>query len=621
MASGLAYHNLNTNVNPLLSNPPARASIQVPKAAEPAPAAPAPAEAAPAPKKPTWQASAARPNMQPKKNGGQGHAAAAAAKAMAGYTRLQKQSSASSLTLSNFPMPGQAMASMVQQRSQDGLLTPENERMMGLGIHQSRSMAQLTCFSSNSRAGSARSVGSNGSGGKSAAGNSLGDGVGFTFKGTTNFVHPNRQGPRTHTPLSRSQNASRQSLTYEEEEDDVVVERMNSVTSDGGWKSGWSVNNGSVSGPSVGPDGEPLTEEPNAERDDLAPEDMTNTIIEEEHDDFDTGDRSPGRAASPVRLVTPPNDSSSTSSSKSGLSLRSRKSSLSIRLRAKEDPDTANTSAPTSPVRSSFDRALGMLARSGEQADPATRRASIAAARRAFEEKEAAKDRKMAEQEAKREYRRRTSEANERPLWRRRPSNAVDSAVDSNEEKSPTYQIARSNSMARTGSIARTGSVSRSNSISFSRPLFSPAEDDDDVDPLSRVPEQDSTPESAEFPAYAETMQPNHSMFTAAYQEEAVEEAGLFPPMRATPVDEQQQEGGGLFPPPPPPIQSGAIYNINGKMFDEYGMPIHQVALPGQRDGGEEFADARGRRLSKTKQAKGKFNKFSAWGKTRLLRV
>ncbi|PSK34305.1 hypothetical protein B9Z65_8631 [Elsinoe australis] len=609
MASGLAFHNLNTNVNPLLSNPPARASIQAPKP-EPEPAA-----AAPAPKKPTWQASAARPNLQPKKNGGQGHAAAAAAKALSGHSRLQKQGSASSLTLSNFPMPGQAMASMLQQRSADGLLTPDNEKqMMGLGIHQSRSMAQLTVFSNKSGASSARSINSDKSGSESKKGNSLGNGVGFTFKNTTNFVHPNRQAPRTHTPLSRSQNASQRSLTYEEEDDDVVVERMNSVTSDGGWKSGWSVNGGSVSGPSTGPNGELLEEKEEISGGDLAPEDMPATIIEEQ-DDLHDGERSPGRTASPARLPTPPNDSSSQNSSKSGRSLRSRKSSLSMRLRAKDSED--NGSAPTSPVRSSFDRALNMLGRSVENEDPVTRRASIAAARRAFEEKEAAKDRMFAEKEAKREERRRKSDAHDRPLWRRRPSNAVDSAVDSAEEKSPTYQVARSNSIARNGSIVRTGSLSRSNSINFSRPLFSPAEEDD-IDPLSRVPEQESTPESAEFPAYQETEQPNHSLFSAAYQEDA-QDGGLFPPMRATPDQEQE---GGLFP-PPAPIQQGAIYNINGKMYDEYGMPIHQVVLPGHGEDGDDssFADSRGRRLSKTKQAKGKLSKFSAWSKTRMLRV
>ncbi|KAG8631563.1 hypothetical protein KVT40_000703 [Elsinoe batatas] len=606
MAS-LTFHNLNTNINPLLSNPPAQRAPAPPPppVEEPTPAPEAEAEPAPAPKKPIWQASAARPAMQPKKNTGQGVLAATAAKALAGHTRLQKQGSASSLTLSNFPMPGQAMASMLQQRSQDGLLTPDNEKQMnGLGIHQSRSMAQLTCWSSNSRAGSARSVGSSGSGNK--VGNSLGDGVGFTFKGTTNFVHPNRQTPRTYN--SRSQNASQRSLTYEHEEDHVVVERMNSVTSDGGWKSGWSVNNGSVPGPSVDPDGQPLDEgsPTTAAAEHLAPEDeIPHTIIEED-------DISHSRDVSPSRIVTP-TDSSSNSSARSGRGLRSRKSSLSIRLRSKDNDDD---SSPTSPVRSSFDRALNLLSnnRTVELEDPLTRRASIAAARRAFEEKEAAKDRKAAEREAKNEARRRKSDVHERPLWhRRRPSNAVDSAVDSSEEKSPTYQTARSHSISRSHSIAR------SNSINYSRPL-SPS--DDDVDPLSRVPEQDSTPESANFPAYDEQSKPNHSLFTAAYQDDLPQESsgGLFPPMRSTPTEEVEEDQGSLFP-PPAPIQSGAIYNIDGKMYDEYGMPIHQVVIPGREGEDTDSIDSRGRRMSKTKQAKGKLNKFSAWGKTRLLRV
>ncbi|GAM84299.1 hypothetical protein ANO11243_022930 [Dothideomycetidae sp. 11243] len=582
--------------NPLFCNPPPRPKTPPP----PPPPEPEPEAEPEQPKKPAgpYRADAARREFQPKKNTGDAAKAAAAAKALAGKSRLQNQPSMSSLHLGSFPLPGQAVDPTAVRPgsilSEDGSECPTP-----LGAFTpSRSVAQLTNFNEFGRAGSlkAPSIKSGGSGGKhDKLVGSLGDSVGFTFKATCNFVHPNRQLPRQ----SRSRQASvAQSVGYEDEDEADMVERMNSVTSDGGWKSGWSVagsNNGSISGPSgerfdIGPDED-------LDQDDFEGPD---TIYEEQED----GDMSPSRPMSPVRMGT--NDGTG-NMTRPGRSLKSRKSSLSIRLRSnRDDPDATNTSAATSPVRTSFDRAISMLGKSMEPEDPISRAANIAAARKAFEEKEAAKDRKWAEQEAKKEERRRRSEALERsPSWKRRPSNAVDSAAESIEEKS-----------AANGFTA----LNNATFINQGRP-FAFDEDDESCDPFAPAPasEQYSTAQDALFPEYQETQEVDHSMFSAAFQEpqqlqQQQEESTLFPPLRS-PIEEEK---GGLFPPP----QQSQYYLIDGVMYDEYGMPIEDVPPPMMvQDDMSGYADAQGRRLSKTKQAKGKINKFSAWGKTRMLRV
>lgn len=98
----------------------------------------------------------------------------------------------------------------------------------------------------------------------------------------------------------------------------------------------------------------------------------------------------------------------------------------------------------TSPSsRTSFDKAVSFLSRASEQQEegPASRAASIRAARRAFEEKEAAKDRKLAKEQSKRrdteekqrakkeDKQRRKSEASDRTRHRRSRSDSGNAAV------------------------------------------------------------------------------------------------------------------------------------------------------------------------------------------------
>ena len=85
--------------------------------------------------------------------------------------------------------------------------------------------------------------------------------------------------------------------------------------------------------------------------------------------------------------------------------------------------------------RTSFDRAVGFLSRTSEPEEPSARAANIRAARRAFEEREAAKERKMEKTQMKRrdtadmkqarkdEFQRRRSEASDDRVHRRRSTN------------------------------------------------------------------------------------------------------------------------------------------------------------------------------------------------------
>ncbi|KAF2153137.1 hypothetical protein K461DRAFT_293422 [Myriangium duriaei CBS 260.36] len=582
--------------NPLGCNPPPRPKTPPPPP-EPEP------EPEPVPKGP-YRANAARLEFQPKKNTGDAAKAAQAAKALNGTGRGGNlKANPSYLTLSAFPVPGQAMDPSVVPVITDEEEVDDAATIVSSIMPGSRSVAQLTNFNEYGKVGStAPSLKSGGSGGKhDKLIGSLGEGVGFTFKATCNFVHPNRQLPRTATRSRQPSMAS--SVNFDNQDEADLVERMNSVTSDGGWKSGWSVagsQNGSFSGPS--PSAEGRFDWDNNDDDDLAPEEAPATIYEEQEED----DLSPSRSMSPVRIGT--NDSNN--SSRSARSLKSRKSSLSMRMRAnRDDPDTANTSAPTSPIRTSFDRALSMLGKSYEPEDPMSRAANIAAARRAFEEKEAAKDKRWAEYEAKKEERRRRSEA-------RRPSNAVDSASESFEEKL----------------MAAGFGTAFSNTQFINR--FEEEEDNDSCDPFSPGPEQQyTTAQDTLFPAYEENEEsdeyyvprnksvhrdvPMYQEYDfSQFQEQSQEETGLFPPLRTA---MEQEEDKGLFPPPLQPVHQAQYYVIDGQTYDEYG---ELVEMPQeQADDMMGYSDASGRRLSKTKQAKGQINKFSAWGKTRMLRV
>ena len=716
----LTLHSLNIGVNPtsrlsnpLFSNPPDTDSLADLSHAAPfqqfsanANDQPAPAPSAPI-KKAGWQAVAARPQNKPKKNTGQAALIAHASKTIPVLSRpkLQTRSSSSnsvqttsssfahfshqkglstsSLNLAKFPLPGggngAAQAAGVQEisslndkfrelqrkmsftRSDESKLDlslsiAENERNTGLGIQPSHSsMAEFT------RASSARSVNSNKSAPRSTSGNSLGDNVGFSFKNTTNFVHPHRQTPRAFTPLSRSRAPSQNSLnslTYENEDDDVAVERMNSVTSDGGWKSGWSMN-GSVSGSFSGPAGEPMmgrrssvdhmagrrssvdhmlarrssmdhmmgrraSEAPSlARKPSVAPvaeddgsedeyEPMGNIHEEEQNNDTDTRlgphyDESPGHVSDPstrqlghsdgymggpsetesTDVSQDPQGNDSSNDSQTNLSIRSHRSLKSLRsvkssfdLVSSRTRSRANTgmsdSSPTSPVRSSFDKAFGFINRAAaEPEDSVQRTASIAAARRAFEEKEAAKERKLEKKEAEREERRRRrSEAGSvRSHTWRKPSNAVDSHLDAafeeNTKTTTHFPVQHHSKHAESGI--------------FSNVDFGAARADGQVH------------ESAHFPVYEE---------------------GLFPP--PAPQQGATEQPAGLWPPP----SQGQVYSIGGRLFDEYGMPLEEgQAGQGGAEGQEQEVVDKSGRTSNAAKAKGKFIKFSAWSKTRMLRV
>lgn len=491
-----------------------------------------------------------------------------------------------SLNLSNFPVPGQTISSPNRRSPSVKSDTSSDHNLSTTeGIRTSRSGAQFQCVAgTHSRTGSGMSIRSVTSGGRSLntniGGGSLADSVGFTFKNTTNFVHPNKQVPRSFR--------SRASLnSYMDEPEDVAVERMNSVTSDGGWASGWSVS-GSNSMFASNPFGGSASRA-SSRLEDVAPEDPFGPPVEEAPapapariDDDD--DVSPTRGASPVPTNEP--------TTKSGRSLRARASSLSIKRRAKEDGD--HSPGPTTPLRGSISFSI-LSSRDTESEDPVTRAANIAAARRAFEEKEAAKDRRAAEQEARKEIRRRRSDTRDRPHWMRRPSEAVDSGVEIIEEE-----------------------VDPADTVPWNKPSsrsISPA-DDDSCDPLAKRPGQDAhaaAPEDANFPDYHQPG-PDHSMFSSAYLDKA-QDSAVFPP---------PQRESALFPPMrydegPSQAAIQAVYEIDGVLYDEYGEPVS--GDPAQFIEPDDGTQERGRRLSKTKVAMGKLSKFSAWGKTRMLRV
>lgn len=92
-----------------------------------------------------------------------------------------------------------------------------------------------------------------------------------------------------------------------------------------------------------------------------------------------------------------------TSASQSNLSIRSQPSYDHLKS-GRTHRNTGRTSDyPTSPsARTSIDKAFSFITRTSEPEDAASRAAAIRAARRAFEEKEAAKDRKYEKEEVKR---------------------------------------------------------------------------------------------------------------------------------------------------------------------------------------------------------------------------
>jgi len=655
--------NNKTATSPAANSPPAEA---------PAPA-PAP------PKRVPWTAVAARPHNGAKRNQGEAFLAARAVKE--GYhsrdssrestprslTRevsgisLGQKDFTSNISLSTFPTVPQIGVEAVTineklrnlQRkmsfSKDdtssskldlGLTSAENQRLTGLSLHQSRSMADIPTLN---RAPSDRSLRSLKV--SNTSGNSLGEKVGFTFKTTTGFVHPNQKTPsRFTTPLTQSEsNSQHTSGAWEDEEEDheAAVERLNSVNgSDGGWQSGWSMNGSNPSfsleggrrpseatslarRPSVAPVPEDFGPYENAYAsgsDDIEeePETMNESSTSSESFCFiDNGETQDGEI-SPV----------STTNSHSDEVERSRPAPLRINTRLSlaesalfSNPPTAfknatsptrtsvtNFSYPTSPTYASSDRAQSIISRTTDQEDDVERTASIAAARKAFEEREAAKEIKhQKNQAATEERRRRRSEAAQSMharIWRResttsrRPSIAmVDSATEEETDILPVSLSRKPSDLT----IHRKASESRKTSDAHSRKpsatgngMFSPVD-------FSQNKENDEERESAYFPPY-ETQDSRTSAYTHTNKARASSHA-MPAPMQL------QAEPAGLWPPP----AQGAVYNIAGKLYDEYGMSVSQF--------GEDEMTPRSEQEKTKGKPKDKLIKFSAWSKTRLLRA
>jgi hypothetical protein len=92
-----------------------------------------------------------------------------------------------------------------------------------------------------------------------------------------------------------------------------------------------------------------------------------------------------------------------TSASQSNLSIRSQPSYDQIKTGRGHRNTGRSSEYPTTPsARTSIDKAFSFITRTSEPEDAASRAAAIRAARRAFEEKEAAKDRKYEKEEVKR---------------------------------------------------------------------------------------------------------------------------------------------------------------------------------------------------------------------------
>ena len=521
----------------------------------------------PAARKEPWRANASRKDL-PKRNLGEAAIAARAAKAYAATAKAQ--ASTSSLQLPNFPVPGQVVRCGSVKSNADSAWTST------LSQTASTSVLQLSNFNEfgrppSTKAPSIRTTAS------AKVVSSLGEGVGFTFKATCNFVHPNRQLPRSNNRLSmRSsvRSSARSVNLYQEETETAMAQRMNSVTSDGGWKSHWSVSGSSRLSLDAGSGAErPVSIHSDVAPDEILARDDKSDAIPEEQEDPVCGSLRSSR------------------SSQLSPTTRSRKSSLSIRLRHEDSDPT------TPPSRSSLDRALGLLIKEAEPEDANDRASKIQAARKAFNEKEAAKDRKWAEQEAKKEEKRRRSEtpSNRTATWVHRPSNAADAL-----ERSSSW-VRRSSSVLDTP--ACTSSQARGPSNPVDSPVESLAEsphslklslstshrskfleDDAPGGPLDRT----ASAEDAAFPAYCEVSEGRRPVFAPVFEEPAVIQ---------------------------PSKVHGQFYQVDSTWYDEYGA---EVPLEKQKTLQSEQSR---RSLSVTKQAKGRMSKLTAWGKTRMLRA
>ncbi|KAJ9632098.1 hypothetical protein H2203_000499 [Taxawa tesnikishii (nom. ined.)] len=241
----------------------------------------------------------------------------------------------------------------------------ENEKLAGLGMNDlgsSRSASDLAYLASGRR-----SLNHN----RTASVNSQISSQ--SFRPTEPFVHPMRQRPRPYTPPSYAHSAADEE--GDESTDVVPTEDLYSIGRPDlePWRSRRSMSVSST--PQVMPT--PLSQSHTADS-------MTN-------------------------LTKNANASQSNLSIRSAKSAKSSRSNNQSATRGTRSRGNTNRSLDlgTSPSsRTSFDKAFAFLSshtsRTSEGEDAATREAKIRAARRAYEEKEAAKDRKIEKEEAKR---------------------------------------------------------------------------------------------------------------------------------------------------------------------------------------------------------------------------
>lgn len=223
----------------------------------------------------------------------------------------------------------------------------------------------------------------------STGGNSLASDLSFNFKQTTSFVHPMHRSPQPYMPPS-----ARPALRKSSAESEELGDGVRDVES---WK---------------------LTRAPSISS--LTNRNSINGLPSTEN---------PRNSLTKLNTV-----------SQSNLSLKSTKSFTSLTSPTRQPRQRYDThksvdlSTSAMSRRTSFDLAFGFAGRpESGTTDPAARRASIRAARVAFEEKEAAKELKYEQEEMKRKERegRRRSDANIRPpVLNRHSSQLRDSPVE-----------------------------------------------------------------------------------------------------------------------------------------------------------------------------------------------
>lgn len=231
----------------------------------------------------------------------------------------------------------------------------DNDTLAGLGIRDfsngSRSVSDVSFQTTAVRRASSTHT-------RAISGASQMSTASAPLRPTQPFVHPMRQNQRPYTPPSAiSYNTIVHPEEEAEESSDIIANEMHLSDTRDSWRQHRSTSTSSV---------------PRLQQADVSYTHST---------------------ASLTKLAN---------ASQSNVSTKSDKSAKEKSGRPRRNTDRSfDATSPSS--RTSFDKAFSFLSRSTElQEDPAARAASIRAARRAFEEKEAAKDRKLAKEQIKR---------------------------------------------------------------------------------------------------------------------------------------------------------------------------------------------------------------------------